>query len=49
LSWIFLLEEYGVTFENIPGKKHTVADALSRLEIDHLKIREEEALALLLE
>jgi hypothetical protein len=36
-----LLEEYGVTFEYLPGKK-SVADALSRLDIDSLKIQEEE-------
>jgi hypothetical protein len=44
-----LLEEYGVTFEYLPGKKYmgTVADALSRLDIDSLKIQEEEVLTLL--
>jgi hypothetical protein len=44
--WLLLLEEYGVTFEYLPGKKNvgTVADALSRLEIDSLKIQEEEVL-----
>jgi hypothetical protein len=47
--WLLLLEEYGVTFEYIPGKKNvtTVADALSRLDIDSLKIQEEEVLTLL--
>jgi hypothetical protein len=42
--WLLLLEEYGVTFEYPPGKKNvgTVADALSRLDIDSLKIQEEE-------
>jgi hypothetical protein len=47
--WLLLLEEYGVTFEYLPGKKNvvTVADALSRLNIDSLKIQEEEALKLL--
>ena len=44
-----LLEEYGVTFEYLPGKKSVVADALSRLDIDDLKIQEEEALTLLSE
>jgi hypothetical protein len=40
LSWLLLLEEYGVTFEYLPGKKNTgaVAGALSRLDIDSLKI-----------
>jgi hypothetical protein len=46
--WLLLLEEYGVTFEYLPGKKYVVADALSRLEIDSLKIQEEEVLTLLL-
>jgi hypothetical protein len=43
--WLLLLEENGVTFEYIPGntQKHVVvvADALSRLDIDRLKIQEE--------
>jgi hypothetical protein len=45
--WLLLLEEYGVTFEYLQGKKNVVADALSRLDIDSLKIQEEEALTLL--
>jgi hypothetical protein len=40
--WLLLLEEYGVTFEYLPGKKNILADALSRLDIDSLKIQEEE-------
>jgi hypothetical protein len=46
--WLLLLEEYGVTFEYLPRKKNVVADALSRLDIDSLKIQEEEVLTLLL-
>jgi hypothetical protein len=45
--WLLLLEEYGVTFEYLPGKKNVVADFLSRLDIDSLKIQEEEVLTLL--
>jgi hypothetical protein len=43
LCWLLFLEEYGVTFEYLPGKKQKifVADALSRLDIDSLKIQEE--------
>jgi hypothetical protein len=47
LRWHLLLEEYGVTFEYLPGKKNGVADALSRLDINDLKIQEETFLALL--
>jgi hypothetical protein len=41
--WLLLLDEYGVTFEYLPGKKqkNVVVDALSRLDIDSLKIQEE--------
>jgi hypothetical protein len=45
LSCVLPLEEYGVTFEYLPGKKlknvGTVADALSHLDIDTLKNQEE--------
>jgi hypothetical protein len=47
VRWLLLLEEYGVTFEYLPGKKNVVTDALSRLDIDSLKIQEEEVLTLL--
>jgi hypothetical protein len=50
--WLLLLEEYGVTFEYLQGKipKFFVADALSCLDIDSLKIQDnkDEALTLLL-
>jgi hypothetical protein len=45
--WLLLLEEYGVTFEYLRRKKNIVADALSCLDIDSLKIQEEEVLTLL--
>jgi hypothetical protein len=49
--WLLLLEEYGVTFKHLPGKKQknvaTVVDALSFLDIDSLNIQEEEVLTLL--
>jgi hypothetical protein len=41
LRWLLLLEEYVVTFEYHAGKKNIVADVLSRLEINCLKIQEE--------
>jgi hypothetical protein len=46
---MLLLEEYGVTSEYLPGKKNVVADVLSRLDIDELKIQDEETLTLLYE
>ena len=49
LRWLLLLEEFGLTYEYLPGKKNVVVDALSRLDIDYLKIQEEEALTLLSE
>jgi hypothetical protein len=50
--WLLLLEEYGLTFEYLPGKrqKNVVTDALSRLDIIYsLKIQEvaEEVITLL--
>jgi hypothetical protein len=47
LRWLLLLEENGVTFEYLPGKKNVVADAICRLDIDSLNIQEEELLTLL--
>jgi hypothetical protein len=47
LRWLLLLEEYGVTFEYLSGKKNVVADALSRLNIDELRIQDEEAFTFL--
>jgi hypothetical protein len=43
LCCLLLLEEYGVTFEYLPGKKNvtSIADALSHLDIDRTKIQEE--------
>jgi hypothetical protein len=42
LCWLLLLEEYGVTFDYLPGKNQnnviSVADDVSRLDIDILKI-----------
>jgi hypothetical protein len=52
LRWLLLFEEYGVTFEYLPEKKqkNVVADVLSHLEINILKIqdnKEEEAVTIL--
>jgi hypothetical protein len=46
--WLLLLDEYGVTFEYLPGKKNVVAlaDSSTHLDIDSLKIQEEEAFKL---
>jgi hypothetical protein len=46
---LLLLEKYGVTFDYPPGKKNVVAlnDASSRLDIDCLKIQEEELLTII--
>jgi hypothetical protein len=44
LHWLLLLEEYGVSFEYLPGKIQKnvciVTNALSCLDIDSLKIQE---------
>jgi hypothetical protein len=47
--WLLLLEEYEITFEYLPGNKNvaSVANALFCLEIDSLKIQEEEVFTLL--
>jgi hypothetical protein len=47
--WLLILEEYVVKFDYFPGKKNVavVVDALSCLDIDSLKIQEEEVLTLL--
>jgi hypothetical protein len=47
--WLLLLEEYGVSFEYLPGKKFFVTNALFYLDIDYLKTQEEEDLTLLSE
>jgi hypothetical protein len=49
LCWMLLLEEYWVTIEYLPGKKYVLADALSHLDNDELKIQNEETLTLLSE
>jgi hypothetical protein len=40
LRWLLVLEECGLAFEYLPGKKNVVADALSHLDIDSMKIQE---------
>jgi RNase H-like domain found in reverse transcriptase len=47
IHWLLLLEEYGVSFEYLPGNKNVVVDSLSCLDTNDLKIKEEEALTLL--
>jgi hypothetical protein len=49
LRWLSPLKEYRNIFKYLPGKQYLalVADALSRLDIDSLKIQEEEVLTLL--
>jgi hypothetical protein len=47
LCWLLLLDEYGVTFEYMPRKKNVVADALSCIDIDELKIPPEDVLTIL--
>jgi hypothetical protein len=42
LRWLLLLEENGVIFEYLPGNKNVVTDALSRIKINSLNIKEEE-------
>jgi hypothetical protein len=48
--WLLFLDEYGVTFEYLPGKNQKNVVALSysssHLGIDSLKIQEEEAFKL---
>jgi Integrase zinc binding domain len=47
LRCLLVLEEYGVKYEYLPGKKNVVADALSCLDIDELKISPGEVLIFL--
>jgi hypothetical protein len=46
--FVHAVEEYGVTFEYLPGKRNVVAVALSHFDIHSLKIQEEEEEALTL-
>jgi hypothetical protein len=48
-SWLLLLEEYGITLEYLPKKiqKNVVKNSVSHLDIESLKIQEEEVLMLL--
>jgi hypothetical protein len=48
IIWLLLLEEYGVTFEYCQGKENVLANALSRLDIDNLRIQEEGEVSTLL-
>jgi hypothetical protein len=43
LRWLLILEEYGLKFDYLPEKKqkNVVADALSHLDINSLKIQED--------
>jgi hypothetical protein len=38
MHWRLLIEEFGPEFRHIKGKHNLIADALSRLELDDLKI-----------
>jgi hypothetical protein len=42
LCWLLFMKEHVVTLKFLLGKKNDVADTLSCLEIDELKIQEEE-------
>jgi hypothetical protein len=39
MRWLLPHEEYVVSYEYLPGKKNVVADSLSRLDIDSMKIQ----------
>ena len=36
--WILALQEYNITWEYVPGKQNTVADALSRVNLENLSL-----------